>query len=274
MRMEVRSKMDLVGENCEQQEGKRKGEKERVGATCKKKKEIEKFKKKKEGTQLKKLKVGGRGRTESPSKANPSLLSLPKSATCQEEGRGLQSRKTEKGKDLLPCAPAPACAPAPCLAPSAAPCPCACTEPAPRSPLLCAVDLACCTEHATLLAAIRCTSPCTGPASACAPAQALHQPCTFLFCAPAPQNPSALRACSNLAPCIGLASRPLVAAIPCTSPARACSRNKQKKRGAFVLCFPCRNQQPEFKFLVNQRQKKGGQDWNAKKKGSLPFARV
>ncbi|GKU92447.1 hypothetical protein SLEP1_g6172 [Rubroshorea leprosula] len=110
---------------------------------------------------------------------------------CQEEGRGLQSRKTEKGKDLLPCAPAPACVPAPCPAPSAAPCPCACTEPAPRSPLLCAVDLACGTEHATLHQPASLHRPCTSPALSslrpCAskplcPARlqqprALHRPC-------------------------------------------------------------------------------------------------
>ncbi|GKV03372.1 hypothetical protein SLEP1_g15683 [Rubroshorea leprosula] len=157
---------------------------------------------------------------ESSSKANPSLLSLLKPATCQEEGRELQNRKTEKGKDLLPCAPAP----------SAAPCPCACTEPAPRSPLLCAVDLACCTEHATLLAAIRCTSPCTGPASACAPAQALHQPCTFLFAPLRLKTPLPCTPAPASHPYTGLASRPLLAAILCTSPARACSRNKQKKK--------------------------------------------
>ncbi|GKV53810.1 hypothetical protein SLEP1_g60324 [Rubroshorea leprosula] len=92
----------------------------------------------------------------------------------------------------------------------------ACTEPAPRSPLLCAVDLACCTEHATL----------HQPAS-------LHRPCT----SPAL---SSLRPCASKPLCPARLQQPRALHRPCvTSPVGCnplhqpgpCLLKKQTKRG-------------------------------------------
>ncbi|GKV15415.1 hypothetical protein SLEP1_g26209 [Rubroshorea leprosula] len=102
-------------------------------------------------------------------------------------------QKTKKGKDLLPCTPAPS------------PCP----DP------LCSAPLTLLAAPSTRPCLLQSSAPASAPAYA--PAQAAHQLCTFLFAPLHLKSPLPLRPCTSLSPL----HQPRALHRPCVTPPAA-----------------------------------------------------